>query len=238
MNRITKTLWFEVENNADQHTIDNIVRTASHPLTSSFENLIDLYITVVYISIYNYMLLYNQHKEMLGLEYGMEHGKDTLQKILQFKKQLTIEPECVIDNYVIPECFFRNYLTDSLRDSLFEGLRVDHRVVALTETLIRDDRVVKLFNIEREELQSIVAFAISQDIAQTKKNQLDKINSVDANTSTWRDKISMNGILQCFTLNDDQLSLFKSLCCVGCNTFSEFQTRVHIQAYKRAHPDI
>ena len=69
MNRITKTLWFEVGNNADQHTIDNIVRTASHPLTSSFENLIDLYITVVYISIYNYMLLYNQHREMLDYFY-------------------------------------------------------------------------------------------------------------------------------------------------------------------------
>ena len=95
------------------------------------------------------ILLYNQHREMLGLEYGMEHGKDTLQKILQFKKQLNIKPECVLR---IPECFFRNYLTDSLRDSLFEGLRVDHRMVALTETLIKDDRVVKLFNIKKRRI--------------------------------------------------------------------------------------
>ena len=90
--RITsKTIWFQVKNDADRQAIDTIIQTEQNPL-SCCENL---------ICVGDDVLLYNRRKKM-----ALRHGMNTLQQTLQ----LTDVPIRIKPDSSMPGYFFENYL--------------------------------------------------------------------------------------------------------------------------------
>ena len=106
----SKTLWFQVEKDADIQAIDNIIQTGQNPLTCC-ENL---------IRVGNNVLLYNRRKNM-----SFRHGMKTLQQTLQ----LTDVPCRIKPDRALPGYFFENFLASGTID--------DERVVQLQGDISR-----------------------------------------------------------------------------------------------------
>jgi hypothetical protein len=115
----SKTLYFQVKNNADRQVIDSIIQTGQNPL-SCCENL---------ICVGDDVLLYNRRKKM-ALRHGMETLKITLQLI---EKPVRIKPD-----RALPGCFFLdNYLgVESIEDANIVKLQGDITRCELQELIV------------------------------------------------------------------------------------------------------
>ena len=83
----SKTLWFQVGNESDQHIIDNIVQAGRNPLTCC-ENL---------IKVENNVLLFNRHKKM-----SLRHGMITLQHTFKLiDAPIRIKPDSINNDCMV-----------------------------------------------------------------------------------------------------------------------------------------
>ena len=115
----SKTLYFQVKNNADRQVIDSIIQTGQNPL-SCCESL---------ICVGDDVLLYNRRNKM-ALRHGMETLKITLQLI---EKPVRIKPD-----RALPGCFFLdNYLgVESIEDANIVKLQGDITRCELQELIV------------------------------------------------------------------------------------------------------
>ena len=155
----SKTLWFQVGNESDQHIIDNIVQAGRNPLTCC-ENL---------IKVENNVLLFNRHKKM-----SLRHGMNTLQQTFKLIDiPIRVKPDSALPCY-----FFQNHLSvDSINNDCMVKLLGEvtrdelHTIVADLQCRIKSQNIIK---VKRAISKVTVQCSKDKDIALNQKQKRER----------------------------------------------------------------